>query len=168
MKAKTFNIFDGRDHAERGADDGERNESVEETRLDAADAGPGPDASDEDRLADVEHEIREFVRNDVAYLRRPDGFSAGDAVGEAAVNKVNFLIQRVAGASLAEIDVLIDELDHLRETLHLEGQRVQRELTNYAQLSQAAMKSTRMIAENMEQWKTVMPSSAGAPRFERS
>ena len=31
--------------------------------------------------------------------------------------------------------------------------RVQREISGYAQLSQAAMKSTRMIADNVEQWK---------------
>jgi hypothetical protein len=70
---------------------------------------------------------------------------------------VNFLIQRVAGASLSEINCLIEELDQLREYLHAEGQRVQRELTQYAQLSQAAMKSTRMIADNMAQWKNALP-----------
>ena len=37
--------------------------------------------------------------------------------------------------------------------LHAEGQRVQREISGYAQLSQAAMKSTRMIADNVAQWK---------------
>ena len=36
---------------------------------------------------------------------------------------------------------------------HAEGKRVQREISGYAQLSQAAMKSTRMIADNVEQWK---------------
>ena len=36
---------------------------------------------------------------------------------------------------------------------HAEGQRVQREISGYAQLSSAAMKSTRMIADNVNQWK---------------
>ena len=40
-----------------------------------------------------------------------------------------------------------------RNALHAEGKRVQREVSGYAQLSQAAMKSTRMIADNVEQWK---------------
>ena len=41
----------------------------------------------------------------------------------------------------------------MRDLLHAEGQRVQREIAGYAQLSQAAMKSTRMIADNVAQWK---------------
>ena len=105
--------------------------------------------------SEVEAGIRDFVRNDVAYLRRPapgmDG--AADQGAEAAVNNVNSLIQRVAGTSLAEIDNLISELEGLRDLLHAEGQRVQREISGYAQLSQAAMKSTRMIADNVSQWK---------------
>jgi hypothetical protein len=72
---------------------------------------------------------------------------------EATVNNVNSLIQRVAGSSLAEIENLISELESLRDLLHAEGQRVQREISGYAQLSQAAMKSTRMIADNVTQWK---------------
>lgn len=99
----------------------------------------------------VENEIRDFVRSDVAYLRRPQ---AGVELGaEATVNNVNFLIQRVAGASLTEISNLIDELETLRDLLHSEGQRVQREISGYAQLSQAAMKSTRVISDNMALWK---------------
>ena len=107
-------------------------------------------------VSEVEAGIREFVRNDVAYLRRPIAGSSEpvqDAGAEAAVTNVNSLIQRVAGTSLAEIENLISELENLRDLLHAEGQRVQREISGYAQLSQAAMKSTRMIAENVAQWK---------------
>jgi hypothetical protein len=108
-------------------------------------------------VSEVEAGIRDFVRNDVAYLRRPAPNMAGS--NEAAIepsseaNSVNSLIQRVAGTSLAEIENLIAELESLRNLLHEEGQRVQREISGYAQLSQAAMKSTRMIADNVSQWK---------------
>ena len=81
------------------------------------------------------------------------GEPALDADTEATVNNVNSLIQRVAGTSLGEIEKLISELESLRDLLHAEGQRVQREISGYAQLSQAAMKSTRMIADNVTQWK---------------
>jgi hypothetical protein len=114
-------------------------------------------------VSEVEAGIRDFVRNDVAYLRRPatPGVASGTAEPalalepstEATVNNVNSLIQRVAGSSLAEIENLISELESLRDLLHAEGQRVQREISGYAQLSQAAMKSTRMIADNVTQWK---------------
>jgi hypothetical protein len=108
-------------------------------------------------VSEVEAGIRDFVRNDIAYLRRPAVASPEAAPlepnTEATVNNVNSLIQRVAGTSLAEIEKLISELESLRDLLHAEGQRVQREISGYAQLSQAAMKSTRMIADNVTQWK---------------
>jgi hypothetical protein len=102
--------------------------------------------------SEVENGIREFVRNDVAYLRRP-GEGSIEQNSEATVNNLNSLIQRVAGTSLSEITNLIAELESLREWLHAEGQRVQREISGYAHLSQATIKSTRMIAENVAQWK---------------
>jgi hypothetical protein len=110
-------------------------------------------------VSEVEAGIRDFVRNDIAYLRRPaPGMVSGIETAlepntEATVNNVNSLIQRVAGTSLSEIENLISELEGLRDLLHAEGQRVQREISGYAQLSQAAMKSTRMIADNVSQWK---------------
>jgi hypothetical protein len=111
-------------------------------------------------VSEVEAGIRDFVRNDVAYLRRPASGLPGskepvlEQNPEVTVNNVNSLIQRVAGASIAEIENLISELESLRDLLHAEGERVQREISGYAQLSQAAMKSTRMIAENVTQWST--------------
>ena len=108
-------------------------------------------------VSEVEAGIRDFVRNDIAYLRRPMALNTTEATldpsAEATVNNVNSLIQRVAGTSLSEIEHLIAELESLRELLHAEGQRVQREISGYAQLSQAAMKSTRMISDNVQQWK---------------
>jgi hypothetical protein len=123
-----------------------RAEQIEETEID-----------DHNAASEVEEGIREFVRNDIAYLRRPPIPSPDtvpmDSNAEATVNNVNSLIQRVAGTSLAEIEKLISELESLRDLLHAEGQRVQREISGYAQLSHAAMKSTRMIADNVTQWK---------------
>jgi hypothetical protein len=109
-------------------------------------------------VTEVEAGIRDFVRNDIAYLRRQQPVASPETAPvepntEATVNNVNSLIQRVAGTSLAEIEKLISELESLRDLLHAEGQRVQREISGYAQLSQAAMKSTRMIADNVTQWK---------------
>ena len=126
-----------------------RSEKVESTEQDSNLAA----------VSEVEAGIRDFVRNDVAYLRRPAPNAANVAEAapepstEATVNNVNSLIQRVAGASISEIQNLISELESLRDLLHAEGQRVQREISGYAQLSQAAMKSTRMIADNVAQWK---------------
>src|SRR5436309_13131918 len=108
-------------------------------------------------VSEVEAGIRDFVRNDVAYLRRSPSMLATDpaldASAEATVNNVNSLIQRVAGTSLTEIENLVSELESLRDLLHNERPRVQREISGYAKLSQQAMKSTRKIAHKLAQWK---------------
>ena len=65
------------------------------------------------------------------------------------------LLQRVAGTSVQEIDKLIGELQTLRDMLHNEGARVQREIVEYATLSQAAMQSTKIIAESLTHWKKI-------------
>src|SRR3984885_5748524 len=128
-----------------------RSEQVEVTELDPNLAA----------VSEVEAGIRDFVRNHVAYLRRAPTLTTETALEpttEATVNNVNSLIQRVAGTSLTEIENLISELESLRDLLHAEGQRVQREISGYAQLSQPAMKSTRMICDNVSQWKRAAES----------
>jgi hypothetical protein len=97
----------------------------------------------------VEAAIRDFVRQDVTHVRR---VPAHDQPTEV-VASVNSLVQRVAGASLREMQNVIWELESLRDFLQSEGERVQREISNYAQLAQAAMTSTRSIADNMVHWK---------------
>jgi hypothetical protein len=98
----------------------------------------------------VEGEIREFVRRDVATLRRQP-----ESDSEMVASNISSLLQRVAGTSVQEIDKLIGELQTLREMLHKEGARVQREIVEYATLSQAAMQSTKIIAESLTHWKKV-------------
>jgi hypothetical protein len=65
------------------------------------------------------------------------------------------MLQRVGGSSLSEIDRLMGELQSIRDVLESEGQRVQRELAEYAHLSQACMQSTKTIAESIAHWKNV-------------
>ena len=99
---------------------------------------------------EVEGEIREFVRRDVAMtLRRPS-----EPSGDLMANNVNSLVQRVAASSTQEIDKLIAELTTLRDYLRSESERVQREIGGYAHLSQSAFASTKVIADAMSQWKT--------------
>jgi hypothetical protein len=98
---------------------------------------------------EVEGDIREFVRRDVSVFRR----QRGEGGGEMAVDNINSLIQRVAGQSLSEIDHVIGELTRVRDMLRSEGERVQREISGYASLSQAAMTSMKIIADSLAQWK---------------
>jgi hypothetical protein len=114
--------------------------------------------------ADVEGGIRDIVR--LEHLRGPMSAPTEKTAkladeprnSEATVAIVNSLIQRLAGTSVADIESVITELEGLRDLLHAEGQRVQREISAFAQLSQAAMKSTSMIADNVAQWKGARPA----------
>jgi len=99
-------------------------------------------------VQEVEADIREFVRRDAVQLRR-----TSEQAGEMFASNVNSLVQRVAGTSVREIDMLLRELEGLRDFLHTEGERVQREVQGYAQLSQTAMNATRVIAEGLPQWR---------------
>ena len=98
----------------------------------------------------VEGEIRAFVRRDVSVFRRP----RTESHHEVPIDGINSLIERVAGASVAEIEHVIVELTRVRDMLRTEGERVQREIAGYASLSQAAMTSMKIIADSLAQWKT--------------
>src|SRR5271169_5631577 len=98
-----------------------------------------------------EGEIREFVRRDVATLRRQR--SEPDAAANPTAENLNVLIRRVAGASMEEIDRVILELQGVRDMLRSEGERVSRELAGYASLSHASMTAMKVIADSLKQWK---------------
>ena len=102
--------------------------------------------------AEFEGEIREFIRKDVAPRRkRPEA-----AAAEPPAENVSALVQRVAGASLTEIDGVIEDLRSMREYLRNEGERVQREIAAYATVSQTAASSIKTIADSVAEWRRVM------------
>ncbi len=102
---------------------------------------------------EFEGEVREFVRRDASFRQRPRPQPAADG----AADNVNGLIQRVASASTEEIERVITELQALRDQLRGEADRVQREVSNYAGMSQAAMSSMRVIADSLRQLKAPPP-----------
>lgn len=132
-------------------------------KLVAEKTGPeayAPTRKTPEKLSDVdqaaanafEGEIREFVRRDVSFLRRPrsEAEPAADPVNE----NLNALIRRVSGASMEEIDRVILELQGVRDMLRNEGERVGRELAGYASLSHASMTAMKVIADSLTQWKS--------------
>jgi hypothetical protein len=98
--------------------------------------------------------VQEFPRRDPRPYRRPA--EPGAAGGENFVTQATSIVQRVAVASVSEIDRLIAELETLREFLRQEGVRIQREIDGYARLSEEAVKSTKIIGESVAQWKTTL------------
>src|SRR5271169_4878627 len=98
-----------------------------------------------------EGEIREFVRRDVAFLRRQRNES--DAAADPTAENLNALIRRVAGASMEEIDRVILELQGVRDMLRSEGERVSSDLAGYASLSHASRTAMKVNGDSLKQGK---------------
>ena len=109
----------------------------------------------------VEGEIREFVRRDVAFLRRQR--NDAEPASEPIVDNLNVLIRRVSNASMEEIDRVILELQSVRDMLRNEGERVGREIASYASLSHAAMTAMKVIGDSIMQWKNAPNNSTPRP-----
>ena len=86
---------------------------------------------------------------------RADG---GD--GEMTANNLGDLLRRVSGSSTRQIDNLIGELRTLREKLQSDGDRVQRDIVEYAALSQSVMQLTKIVAESVKNLPDEPSSSA--------
>ena len=104
---------------------------------------------DQPAETEVEGEIRELVRRDVVtdLPRQPENEN------EMVASSINSVLQRATASSTQEIDRLITEMETLRDKLHSEATRVQREIVQYSTLTQAALQSTKTIAESLTQLK---------------
>jgi hypothetical protein len=140
-----------------------RPERLGADKLVAEKTGPeayAPSRKAPEKLSDVdqaaanafEGEIREFVRRDVSFVRRPR--SEAEPAGDPVTENLNSLIRRVSGASMEEIDRVILELQSVREMLRNEGERVSRELAGYASLSHASMTAMNVISDSLIHWKS--------------
>jgi hypothetical protein len=63
-------------------------------------------------------------------------------------------ILRMTSNSIEEVESLMSELQEVREFLRTEGDRVQREILNYAQLNQSALAAIKIITDTISPWKT--------------
>jgi hypothetical protein len=115
--------------------------------------------------AAFEGEIREFVRRDAAFPRWQR--SEQDVGADAPAENLNTLIQRVAAASMEEIDRVILELQGMRDTLRSEGERVSRDISGYASLNHASMSAMRVIGDNLKRWRDAPINKAGIQRTNR-
>ena len=91
---------------------------------------------------------------------RRSAASRPKAAATPAVDNVGSVIERVARASIGEIDRVMAELANVRDMLRGEGERVQREISGYASLSQTAMTSMKIIGDSLVQWKSQTPQVA--------
>jgi|SRR5580704_1078359 hypothetical protein len=105
-----------------------------------------------DKMAvETEGNIRE-LRDTAAF--RP--FASVD--GETTANDLGTLLDRVSGTSTKEIDNLIDDLQTLRKKLQADSNRIQRDIAEYASLSQSVMQLTKIVSDSVKK----LPPDFGA------
>ena len=114
----------------------------------------------EQSAADVEVDIRRLVQSEVASDRRSDAEPSGNDIAA----KANVFVDRVSANAAIEIANLISELQNLRDYLHNEGRRVQREISGYVHVNEGAMKATKMIVEALPRWRIKSESTRNNPR----
>ena len=98
----------------------------------------------------VEGELRAFIRRDVSLHRtRRDNGDASTDLGS--------LVERMAGASIQEIDRVMAELANVRDMLRNEAARLHQDLNKYAATSHAAMNSMKIVGDSLVKWKSQTP-----------
>ena len=74
------------------------------------------------------------------------------------------LLGRVSKNSTGEIDSLIGEFERLRGKLQTDSERIQREIEEYAALSQQVMQLTKTISESVEKVRASVDRPQGGPQ----
>ncbi len=69
---------------------------------------------------------------------------------EASSQNLGNLLRRVSKTSISEVDNLIGELQTLRRKLQTDGDRIQRDIAHYAELSQQVMQLTIIISDSVK------------------
>jgi hypothetical protein len=103
-------------------------------------------------------DVGELVQRAGAQLRRQQS-EIGSKPEEG--RSFNSIIHRISETSVMEIESLIGDLHRFRDYLLNESRRVQREITEHVQMSQAAAKSTKMIAESLARLKVMAGPNRG-------
>jgi ABC-type transporter Mla subunit MlaD len=75
---------------------------------------------------------------------------AESGAGQRSPESLANLLNQVLKTSTGEIDSLISELQTLRKKLQTDGDRIQRDITEYAELSQQVMQLTTIISDSVK------------------
>jgi hypothetical protein len=95
------------------------------------------------RSMETEEGIHPLPRGITAFRR------AKQSDGGATPESLNGLLDKVSENSMHEIDSLIAELHTLRGRLQEDTDRIQRDISKYAVLSDQVMQMTKIIAESV-------------------
>jgi hypothetical protein len=92
----------------------------------------------------VEEKINELPRGGPAFRQA----ESGDY--EISANNLNTLLRRELETPTRDIDNLIGELEILRKKLQTDANRIERDIVEYAELSQHVMQLTTIISQTVK------------------
>ena len=81
---------------------------------------------------------------------KPEG-QTESSDGEMSGEYLGALLRQVSKNSIGEIDSLIVELKTLHKKLQTDGDRIQRDIAQHAELSQQVMQLTNIISDSVKQ-----------------
>jgi hypothetical protein len=132
---------------------------------------------------DTEGKIREFAgrgyasrrrapAHDVPLPERPENYAPRwrPSENDRVDGNAGRLLEKMTADATKQVDRLLVELRAHRERLLSDAARVQRDLVDYARLSQSTMQSTKIIAESLTHWNRTRqaPSIGKAEEHERA
>jgi len=105
-----------------------------------------PLASVEDKSLETEigRSIPKLARTGAAFRRTESGDD------EPSAENLGNLLRQVSKPAMGEIDNLISELQTLRRKLQTDGDRIERDIAKYAELSQQVMQLTAIITDSVK------------------
>src|SRR6516162_4236165 len=103
---------------------------------------------------DVGGNIHELLTRASDVIRQAD--IAGD---EIAVNSVAPFLRRVSEASRREIKHLVDALQTLDEKLQTDGDRIERDIEEYTELSKHVLQLTTIVSDSVNSLPTTSGNS---------
>ena len=83
-----------------------------------------------------------------------------NADGNIPTESLSEMLGQVSENSVGQIDDLVGEFQRLREKLRSDGERIQREIEEYSELSQMVMQLTKTISESVEKVRAFGGSTA--------
>jgi predicted HNH restriction endonuclease len=92
----------------------------------------------------TESNVHELARASAALHEHENGND------ETSANNLGTLLRQVSESSTREIENLINELHGLRKKLNADGDRIQSDIEIHAELSEAVVRLTTIISENVK------------------
>jgi hypothetical protein len=104
----------------------------------------------ENTIAPIEMDMRDLLRAKKLRSLTENKGAANDFSGQ---------VFQISGRSVQEIDHLIEGLRAVREKLDNDGNRLEREMTRYAEFSETVMQLTKIVSDGMTHVKRASTES---------